>query len=136
LPCGRRGFDPDSAGQPDRLQSVNCRRNQKTGKYTELETGTQPWVDESKFDGFNFAIQMKSLVIYCVDPCAPDIPQAVAKYFNDEIYPGAMPLDEAGNQFGSTRTMFTVTNGGGRAAPRVVPFTSLRGKKHYQKEIA
>ncbi len=31
------------------------------GKYTEFETRTQPWFDESKFDGFNFAIPMKTL---------------------------------------------------------------------------
>ena len=42
------------------------------GKYTEFETGTQPWFDESKFDGFNFAIPMKTLVIYCVDPRASE----------------------------------------------------------------
>ena len=53
-------------------------------KYTEFETRTQPWFDESKFDGFNFAIPMKTLVIYCVDPRASDIPQAVARYFGDE----------------------------------------------------
>ena len=74
------------------------------GKYTEFETRTQPWFDESKFDGFNFAIPMKTLVIYCVDPRASDIPEAVAKYFGDEVYPGEMLLDEAGNRVGSTRT--------------------------------
>ena len=68
------------------------------GKYAEFEPRTQPWFDESKFDGFNFTIPMKTLVIYCVDPRASDIPQAVAKYFGDEIYPGEMLLDGAGNR--------------------------------------
>ena len=86
------------------------------GKYSEFETRRQSWFDESKFKGFNFAIPMKTLVIYCVDPRASDIPQAVAEYFGDEVYPGEMILDDAGNRAGSTRTMFTVTNGGGRAA--------------------
>lgn len=86
------------------------------GKYSEFETRRQSWFDESKFKGFNFAIPMKTLVIYCVDPRASDIPQAVAEYFGDEVYPGEMILDDAGNRVGSTRTMFTVTNGGGRAA--------------------
>ena len=58
------------------------------GKYSEFETRTQPWFDESNFNGFNFAIPMKTMVIYCVDPRASDIPQAVAKYFGDEVYPG------------------------------------------------
>ena len=35
------------------------------GKYAEFETRTQPWFDEAKFDGFNFAIPMKTLAIYC-----------------------------------------------------------------------
>lgn len=59
---------------------------------------------------------MKTLVIYCVDPRASDIPEAVAKYFEGEVYPGEVILDEAGNRVGSARTIFTVTNGGGRAA--------------------
>ena len=40
------------------------------GKYAEFETRTQLWFDETKFDGFNFAIPMKTLAIYCVDPRA------------------------------------------------------------------
>jgi len=50
------------------------------GKYTEFETRTQPWFDESSFKGFNFAIPMKTLVIYCVDPRASDIPQALVRW--------------------------------------------------------
>ena len=94
-------------------------------KYTEFETRTQPWFDESKFDGFNFAIPMKTLVIYCADPRASDIPEAVAKYFGDEVYPGEMLLDEAGNRVGSTRTTFTVTNGGGRAASALMTVAEM-----------
>jgi carbonic anhydrase len=86
------------------------------GKYTEFETRTQPWFDQFHFKGFNEAIPMKTLVIYCVDPRASDIPQAVARHFGDEVYPGENILDEAGNRVGSTRTLFTVTNGGGRAS--------------------
>jgi carbonic anhydrase len=55
-------------------------------------------------------------VIYCFDPRAADIPQAVAAYLGDEVYPGENILDEAGNRVGSTRTLFTATNAGGRAA--------------------
>ncbi|WPU99182.1 hypothetical protein SNE26_24525 [Mucilaginibacter sp. cycad4] len=58
---------------------------------------------------------MKTLVIYCFDPRASDIPEAVAAYFGDEVYPGENILDEAGNRIGHTRTLFTETNGGGRA---------------------
>jgi carbonic anhydrase len=105
------------------------------GKYTEFETRTQPWIDESKFDGFNFAIPMKTLVIYCVDPRASDVPEAVAKYFGDEIYPGQMLLNEAGNRVGSTRTIFTVTNGGGRAASALMTIAEMDYLFHVQNVV-
>lgn len=105
------------------------------GKYTEFETRTQPWFDESKFDGFNFAIPMKTLVVYCVDPRAADIPQAVAKYFGDEVYPGEMILDEAGNRVGSTRTIFVVTNGGGRAASALMTVAEMDYLFHVQNVV-
>ena len=86
------------------------------GNYTEFETRVQPWFDESNFNGFNFAIPMKTLVIYCFDPRAAEIPRAVADYFGDEVYPGENILDKNGNRVGSTRTLFVETNAGGRAA--------------------
>ena len=95
------------------------------GKYTEFETRKQSWFDEANFKGFNFAIPMKTMVIYCVDPRASDIPEAVAEFFGDEVYPGEMILDEAGNRVGSTRTIFTVTNGGGRAATALMTVAEM-----------
>jgi carbonic anhydrase len=95
------------------------------GKYTEFETRAQPWFDRSNFKGFNFAIPMKTLVVHCLDPRASDIPQAVAKYFGDEVYPGEVILDEPGNRVGSTRTLFTVTNGGGRAASALMSVAEM-----------
>jgi carbonic anhydrase len=81
------------------------------GKYSEFEIRTQPWFDQFNFKGFNQAIPMKTLVIYCFDPRAADVPQAVAAHFGDEVYPGENILDEAGNRVGSTQTLFTLTNG-------------------------
>src|ERR1700723_867832 len=104
-------------------------------EYTEFETRTQPWFDESKFDGFNFATPMKTLAIYCVDPRASDIPQAVAKYFGDEVYPGEMLLDEAGNRVASTRTIFTVTTGGGRAASALITVAEMDYLFHVQNVV-
>ena len=95
------------------------------GKYTEFETRTQPWFKEAEFKGFNFAIPMKTLVIYCVDPRAADAPEKVAAHFGDEVYPGEMVLDDAGNRVGSTRTIFTVTNGGGRAASALITIAEM-----------
>jgi carbonic anhydrase len=84
-------------------------------KYAEYEFRTQPWFDEDHFNGFNQAIPMKTMVIHCFDPRASDIPQKVAEFFGDEVYPGENILDEAGNRIGNTRTLFAVSNAGGRA---------------------
>ena len=85
-------------------------------KYSEYEYRKQPGFDMSTFEGANQAIPMKTLVIYCFDPRAAEIPQAVAEYFEDEVYPGENILDKNGNRVGSTRTLFVETNAGGRAA--------------------
>jgi carbonic anhydrase len=105
------------------------------GIYTEFETRRQPWFDESTFNGFNFAIPMKTMVIYCLDPRASDIPDAVARHFGDEVYPGEFILDEAGNRVGSTRTLFTVTNGGGRAATALMTVAEMDYLFHVQNVV-
>jgi carbonic anhydrase len=88
--------------------------------YSEFEFRTQPWFEQSWFDrahfqGFSKFIPMKTIVIHCFDPRAAEIPQAVAAYFGDEVYPGENILDERGNRIGHTRTLFAVSNAGGRA---------------------
>jgi carbonic anhydrase len=86
------------------------------GKFSAYEYRKQPGFDMNAFEGANQAIPMKTLVIHCLDPRAVDIPNAVAAYFGDEVYPGEIIVDEQGNRVGSTRTLFTATNPGGRAA--------------------
>jgi carbonic anhydrase len=85
-------------------------------KYSEYEYRKQPGFDMNAFEGANQAIPMKTLVIYCFDPRATEIPQAIAEYFGDEVYPGEIITDKNGTRVGSTRTLFTATNAGGRAA--------------------
>jgi carbonic anhydrase len=84
--------------------------------FSNYEYRKQPGFDMNTFEGANQAIPMKTLVIYCLDPRAAEIPVAVAKHFGDEVYPGENILDESGNRVGHTRTLFTETNAGGRAA--------------------
>jgi carbonic anhydrase len=86
------------------------------GKFSAYEYRKQPGFDMNAFAGANQAIPMKTLVIYCFDPRAVEIPEAVAAYFGDEVYPGEIITDENGIRVGSTRTLFTATNAGGRAA--------------------
>lgn len=83
--------------------------------FSQYEFRTQPWFDQASFDGWNKAIPMKTLVIYCFDPRASEIPEVVARHLGDEIYPGENILDANGNRVGHTRTLFTLSNGGGRA---------------------
>ena len=85
-------------------------------EFSNFEYRKQPGFDMNTFAGANQAIPMKTLVIHCFDPRAAEIPQKVAEYFGDEVYPGENILDEAGNRVGSTRTLFAETNAGGRAA--------------------
>jgi hypothetical protein len=82
-------------------------------KFSYYEYRKLPGFDMNAFKGANQAIPMKTLVIYCFDPRAADIPKPVAAYFGDEVYPGENILDESGNRVGHTRTLFTETNAGG-----------------------
>jgi carbonic anhydrase len=85
-------------------------------KISDYEYRKQPGFDLNTFEGANQAIPMKTLVIYCFDPQAVEVRQAVAEYLGDEVYPGEIITDENGVRIGSTRTLFTATNAGGRAA--------------------
>jgi carbonic anhydrase len=106
---------------PDPTQQVE----EKMSTFSAYEYRTQPWFDQSKFEGANQAIPMKTLVIHCFDPRAAEIPQKVAEYFGDEVYPGENILDEAGNRVGSTRTLFAETNAGGRAAAALLSVAAM-----------
>ena len=85
-------------------------------RFSQYEYRKQPGFDMNAFEGANQASPMKTLVIYCLDPRAVEIPYAIAAYFGDEAYPGEIITDENGRRVGSTRTLFTATNAGGRAA--------------------
>lgn len=104
-------------------------------KFSEFEFRTQPWFDQENFQGFNQAIPMKTIVIYCFDPRAAEIPNAVAKYFGDEVYPGENILDENGNRVGHTRTLFTVSNAGGRALSALQTVATMEYLFHVQNVI-
>jgi len=60
------------------------------------------------------AVPLRTVVIYCYDPRAVGIPDAVAKEFG-EVYPGDIITDEQGNKVASTTTLFEVVVAGGRA---------------------
>ncbi len=75
----------------------------------------QPDYDESLTRAeFAKAVPLKTVVIYCYDPRAVGIPQAVAAELGDE-FPGQIVLDGHGNKAASTANLFEVVVAGGRA---------------------
>jgi len=85
-------------------------------KFDRYAFSASPSFDEAKIrKAFSHAVPLKTVVIYCYDPRAAEIPQAVAKLFGDEIFPGQVILDGSGNRVASSTTMFPVIVAGGRA---------------------
>ncbi len=75
----------------------------------------QPGYDEPTVrKEFAKAVPLRTVVIYCYDPRAVEIPEAVARAFG-EVYPGDIVTDAQGNNVASTTTLFEVVVAGGRA---------------------
>ena len=86
------------------------------GKFDRFAFSAQPSFNEAATrEAFSHAVPLKTLVIYCYDPRAAEIPQVVAKLFGDEVFPGEVILDGAGNRVASSTTIFPVIVAGGRA---------------------
>src|SRR6185295_3718627 len=86
------------------------------GKFDRYAFSAQPSFNEAATrEAFSRAVPLKTLVIYCYDPRAAEIPDAVAKLFGDEVFPGEIILDGAGNRVASSATIFPVIVAGGRA---------------------
>jgi carbonic anhydrase len=64
---------------------------------------------------FKQAVPLRTVVVYCYDPRAVNIPHAVAKALPGEVYPGEIVRDERGRKIASTTTIFPVVVAGGRA---------------------
>lgn len=75
----------------------------------------QPGYDETKVrKEFAELMPLRTIVIYCFDPRAAGIPNAVAKELGD-TYPGEVVTDADGNGIATTATMLNVVVAGGRA---------------------
>jgi carbonic anhydrase len=64
---------------------------------------------------FKQAVPLRTVVVYCYDPRAVNIPEVVAKTLPGEVYPGEILRDESGRKTASTTTIFPVVVAGGRA---------------------
>ena len=86
------------------------------GKFDRYAFSAQPSFNEAATrEAFSHAVPLKTLVIYCYDPRAAEIPDVVAKLFGDEVFPGEIVFDGAGNRVASSTTIFPVIVAGGRA---------------------
>jgi carbonic anhydrase len=73
------------------------------------------FVEAEMRTAFKQAVPLRTVVVYCYDPRAVNIPHAVAKAMPGEVYPGEIIQDEQGKKIASTTTIFTVVVAGGRA---------------------
>ncbi|HEY1373835.1 MAG TPA: carbonic anhydrase [Candidatus Binatia bacterium] len=86
------------------------------GKFDQFAFSAAPSYDEAATrEAFSHAVPLKTVVIYCYDPRAVEIPAAVAKRLGGEVYPGEIIRDAAGKRVASTTTIFPVVVAGGRA---------------------
>jgi carbonic anhydrase len=72
---------------------------------------------------FKQAVPLRTVVVYCYDPRAVNIPHAVAKAMTGEVYPGEIVYDKQGKKIASTATIFPVVVAGGRAVDSVRSIT-------------
>lgn len=73
------------------------------------------FVEPEMRKAFKQAVPLRTIVVYCYDPRAVNIPAAVAKAIPGEVYPGEIILDKEGRKVASTTTIFPVIVAGGRA---------------------
>jgi len=78
------------------------------GKFDRYAFSARPSFDEAATrKAFSKAIPLKTLVIYCYDPRAAQIPNAVAKLFGDEVFPGDIILDGSGTPTSTNTTLIS-----------------------------
>lgn len=83
---------------------------------TAYAFSTQPgFVEAETRELFRKAVALRTIVIYCYDPRAVNIPNAVARTIPGEVYPGNILRDASGRKVASTTTVFPVVVAGGRA---------------------
>ncbi|MBZ5508210.1 MAG: carbonic anhydrase [Acidobacteriia bacterium] len=73
------------------------------------------FVETEMRKAFKQAVPLRTVVVYCYDPRAVNIPHAVAKAMRGEVYPGQIIHDDGGRKIASTTTIFPVVVAGGRA---------------------
>ena len=86
------------------------------GKFDRYAFSANPSFDEAATrEAFSRAVPLRTLVIYCYDPRAAEIPQVVAERLGNEVFPGQIMHDTSGNRVASSTTLFPIIVAGGRA---------------------
>jgi carbonic anhydrase len=86
------------------------------GKFDRYAFSAHPAYDEAEVRKvFSQAVPLRTLVIFCYDPRAAEIPDVVARLLGEEAFPGRIILDGAGNRVASTTNIFPIVVAGGRA---------------------
>ncbi|HEY7580633.1 MAG TPA: hypothetical protein VH855_23835, partial [Acetobacteraceae bacterium] len=86
------------------------------GRFDRYAFSKHPAYEEAAVrKAFSQAVPLRTLVIFCYDPRAAEIPDAVAKLFGEEAFPGRIILDTLGNRVASSTTIFPIVVAGGRA---------------------
>src|SRR5215469_10879814 len=70
------------------------------------------FVETEMRKAFKQAVPLRTVVVYCFDPRAVNIPHAVAKAMPGEVYPGEVVCDKQGKKIASTTTIFPVVVAG------------------------
>jgi len=73
------------------------------------------FVETEMRKAFKQAVPLRTVVVYCYDPRAVNIPYALSRAMPGEVYPGEIILDDQGRKVASTATIFPVVVAGGRA---------------------
>src|SRR3954449_8268394 len=95
------------------------------GRFDRYAFSASPSFDEAETRrAFSRAVPLRTVVIYCYDPRAADIPNAVAKLLDDEVFPGEVILDPEDRRVASSTTMFPVIVAGGGPWTRCAPSLS------------
>ncbi|HWX26456.1 MAG TPA: carbonic anhydrase, partial [Steroidobacteraceae bacterium] len=83
------------------------------GKFDRFAFAASPQFDEAATRvAFAKAVPLQTLIIYCYDPRAAEIPNAVAKWLGAEEYPGRVIVDQNGKSVASTTTIFPIVVAG------------------------
>ena len=85
------------------------------GKFSKFAFSAASDYDEAATrEAFSHAVPLRTVVVYCYDPRAVEIPALVAEQLGD-VWPGEILLDDDGMRVASTATIFPIVVAGGRA---------------------